>query len=269
MECSRPPRVPYRCAVEGGYCSDARRPGCRQQRPGQIAEAGARYCAEAPQRSSTEAVPTGSNDGGVRPPLVDAAAKRTSHRAHPPDAALQPIKAFEAKISFSVKAANRQSLRKNHYHPGTWTKEGREEPEVARDFAHFLRRHASVERLSSAGETYRVAQLVAHNGSFDGAFLQEWYRRVGLFLPASRQVLCTIQRAMWYFAERPEVRSPKDMRLATLCDYFGVTFHAAAAHEALADVSAMVALYRALTQGNRAPLAAPLFQKLAAGTAGR
>ena len=49
---------------------------------------------------------------------------------------------------------------------------------------------------------------------------------------------------MWYFAEHTEISSPTDMKLATLCDYFGVHFHAASAHDALGDVTATVALYR-------------------------
>ena len=63
-----------------------------------------------------------------------------------------------------------------------------------------------------------------------------------------------MQRAMWFFAERPGIRPPMDMKLATLCEYFGVPFHAAAAHEALADATATVALYRALTEADRISL---------------
>jgi DNA polymerase III epsilon subunit-like protein len=183
--------------------------------------------------------------GGLNPkkhPILQVAAVAT-------DADLQPVEAFENKIIFAIKSADRHSLRKNHYHAGTWAREAREEPEVARDLADFLRRHASLERLSSAGEAYSVAQLVAHNATFDSAFLDEWFRRVGIFLPAGRQVLCTMQRAMWFFSERPDLRPPKDFKLATLCDFFGVPFHAAKAHEALADVSATVALYAAIRRG--------------------
>jgi exonuclease I len=51
---------------------------------------------------------------------------------------------------------------------------------------------------------------------------------------------------MWYFHEHPEETGPADFKLATLCQYFGVAFHAASAHEAVADVSATVALYQAI-----------------------
>jgi DNA polymerase III epsilon subunit-like protein len=156
------------------------------------------------------------------------------------------VEAFEAKIRFDERRANRNSLRKNHYHPGTWAMEAQEPMDVARAFADFLRRHATVPMTSAKGDAYFVAQLAAHNAAFDGPFLQSWNERLGVFLPARRQFLCTMQRAAWYFTENPATVPPKDFKLATLCEYFGVPFHAAAAHDALADVTATVALYKAL-----------------------
>jgi DNA polymerase III epsilon subunit-like protein len=99
---------------------------------------------------------------------------------------------------------------------------------------------------SSKGEVFHVAQIAAHNAAFDGPFLQAWYDRLGVFFPAHRLMLCTLQRALWYFAEHPWVAPPRNYQLATLCHYFGVPFHAADAHEALGDVRATVGLYRAL-----------------------
>lgn len=157
-----------------------------------------------------------------------------------------PVEAFEAKIRFDERKANKNSLRKSHYHPGTWANEAREPADVARAFAEFLRRHATVPMTSAKGEGYFVVQLAAHNAAFDGPVLQSWYERLGIYLPARRQVLCTLQRAIWYFTENPIMMRPKDFKLATLCEHFRVPFHAAAAHEALADVSATVALYKAL-----------------------
>lgn len=158
----------------------------------------------------------------------------------------EPLEAFEAKIRFDERKANKNSLRKNHYHPGTWAREAQEPLQVAHEFAGFLRRHASIPMTSAKGDEYFVAQLAAHNSAFDGPFLHAWYERLGIYLPARRQVLCMLQRAIWYFTENPDIAPPKDFKLATLCEYFGVDFHAAAAHEALADVTATVALYKAL-----------------------
>jgi DNA polymerase III epsilon subunit-like protein len=161
---------------------------------------------------------------------------------------LLPLEAFEAKVRFDPRLAVRASLRKNHYSRGTWAKEAREPAEVARDFAEFLRRHATVSLLDSKGEPYKVSQLAAHNAAFDGEFLRTWFEKLGVYLPARFQVLCTLQRAMWFIAEHPYLTPPSNFKLATLCEYFGVPFHAARAHEALADVSATIGLYRAMTQ---------------------
>lgn len=163
------------------------------------------------------------------------------------DEELNAVEAFEAKIRFDAQRANKNSLRKNHYHPGIWALEAFEPEYAARSFADFLRRHASVPMVSASGTAYEVAQLVAHNASFDGPFLQAWYERLDIYLPARKQFLCTVQRAMWHTAETG--CSPKDFKLATLCQYFGVPFHAASAHDALADVIATVALYRSIVQG--------------------
>ncbi len=162
------------------------------------------------------------------------------------DRTLEPVEAFEAKIQFDHRRANKSSLRKNHFHAGVWARDASDESTAARGFADFLRRHATIPTTSTNGDTYHVAQLVAHHAAFDGPFLQAWFDRLGIFLPARRHVLCTMQRAIWYFAEHPDSTPPKDFKLATLCQHFGVPFHAASAHEALADVSATVGLYRAI-----------------------
>jgi DNA polymerase III epsilon subunit-like protein len=123
-----------------------------------------------------------------------------------------------------------------------------QEHEAAGLFAAFLKRHASSTVLSSEGSSRCLAQLVAHNAAFDGPFLQAWYERLGVFLPARYQVLCTLQRAQWHFAERPELPPPENFKLATLCHYYRVPLHAARAHDALGDVTATFLLYRALLE---------------------
>src|SRR5258708_3146498 len=112
--------------------------------------------------------------GGLNPkrhPIIQLAAVAV-------DENLQPLQAFEAKIRFDEAQANRNSLRKNHYRRSLWATEAREPVEVAKHFAEFLRRHATVPMVSSDGKPYYVAQFVAHNASFDGAFLQAWYERL-------------------------------------------------------------------------------------------
>jgi DNA polymerase III epsilon subunit-like protein len=181
--------------------------------------------------------------GGLDPkrhPIIQLAAVAV-------DEELQVLEAFEAKIIFDTKRANAHSLRKNHYHPGIWAKEARDAKVVAKDFAEFLRRHATVAAVSASGQSYKVAQLVAHNAAFDGPFLTTWFDKLGLYLPARRLVLCTMQLAMWQFLGG-EAQAPSNYQLATLCKHFGLPFHAASAHEALGDVAATVQLFQQLAR---------------------
>jgi exodeoxyribonuclease-1 len=163
------------------------------------------------------------------------------------DCDLQPLEAFEVKIQFDADRVNQNSLRKNHYSKGLWSQAAVSAKDAAYSFSDFLRRHATMPAVAADGTNYHIAQLIAHNASFDGPFLQAWFEKHRVFLPARRQVLCTLQRAMWLVAEcSTRHPPPRDFKLATLCRYFGVPFHAADAHEALSDVSATLRLYQAI-----------------------
>jgi exodeoxyribonuclease-1 len=169
---------------------------------------------------------------------------------------LETLETFQLKVQFDQARANRNALRKNHYSRGKWANEAVKPLDAARSFAEFLRRHATVPMLAADGQKYHVAQLAAHNAGFDGPFLQAWYAKLGIFLPAKRHVLCTMQRAMWLAAEQLSSERPPGFKLATLCQHFGIAFHAADAHEALADVQATLSLYRQMLSSVRAsPLA--------------
>lgn len=159
---------------------------------------------------------------------------------------LAEIESIEIKVRFDERKANKYSLRKNSYSRSLWQLEAMPEQEAARQFAAFLRRHATYRAISQAGKEYGLAQLVAHNAAFDSPFLQRWYERLNLFCPAKGQVFCTLQRCHWYFVENSHLVPPKNFRLATLCQYFDVPLAAADAHDALGDVRATVALYQAL-----------------------
>lgn len=166
---------------------------------------------------------------------------------------LRELEAFEAKIRFSHSLADPKSLRKPSYQPRLWERQGVSAREAAEQFAEFLRRHATVKMKSFDGTRYRVAQLVAHNATHDGGFLRHWFDRLGLFLPGHYRMLCTVQRAIWFFQESPEKKPPANFKLLTLCHYFGVRFDEQDAHDALNDVRATVALYRAMTRSRSAP----------------
>lgn len=164
------------------------------------------------------------------------------------DAAMNELEQFEVKIQFDEQKACKDSLRRIHYQRAEWRRSAVAPRKAAWDFARFLRRHATVRQYGTNGEMFKVAQLVAHNSGFDGPFLQAWYKKLGIFFPASYRYQCTLQRAYWLFAENPELPQPDDFRLLTLCRYFDVPFNAIESHEALADVRAMIAMYRAMRE---------------------
>lgn len=163
------------------------------------------------------------------------------------DSRLREIETFEVKIRFELTSGARNLRTANCFEPVVWKRLARQPDDAARLFADFLRRHATVDMVSSrTGKAYRLAQLVAHNGDFDGPRLRSWFRRQNQFLPASRRVFCTLQRAFWLFQEETTLTPPADYKLTTLCEYFGVPLGRDEQHDALADALATVAVYRAM-----------------------
>lgn len=159
----------------------------------------------------------------------------------------EELETFEAKLTFDRRLADPKTLTKRRYCEQTWQTEARSATVVAQEFAGFLRRYATLTTDAEGGRCFRVAQLVAHNASFDGPFLQAWFDRVGAYFPGDYRILCTLQRAIWLFHEYPQLRRPRDFKLGTLCAYFGVPLPPDQAHTALADVRATVELYRRIT----------------------
>ena len=181
--------------------------------------------------------------GGLEPwrPIIQIAAIAV-------DCNLQELERFEAKIRFSKKFVDPKSLRKASYSAELWKEEALPAATAMSQFTDLLRRHATVDQTSSKRRVFQVAQLVAHNGVFDGGFLAAWYDRFDEFLPASPRVFCTLQRAIWLFQEDKSMTPPPDFSLGTLCHYFGVPLRPEDAHEAMNDVQATVELYRAMSQ---------------------
>lgn len=164
---------------------------------------------------------------------------------------LAELESFEAKVKFPKRWADPKALRKVHYHPSIWRRDARTAREAAEALAAFMRRHATVDMVSADGTPYRVAQVVAHNATFDGAFLRNWFDRLGLFFPGHFRMLCTMQRAIWLFQEDTTLTPPDDFKLGTLCQYFGISLPPEKAHDALNDVRATVKLYRAMVEGTK------------------
>ena len=158
----------------------------------------------------------------------------------------QELETFERKLRFAEKRATLRALRKREYQQASWHRETQRPAEVARDFAAFLSRYATVLFTGRQGRPLSVAQLVAHNAAFDGPFLRNWFAQQRMFLPADYRVFCTLQRALWFFQEQPSLVPPNDFKLGTLCQYFGIPWNRNSAHDALYDVRATVQLYHKL-----------------------
>jgi DNA polymerase III epsilon subunit-like protein len=160
------------------------------------------------------------------------------------DERLQVVDEFEVKVRITGRRIPKGVLRLTRYDPEVWQREAISPKYAALRLARFLRAH-STRASMGARASGRVTQLVAHNATFDGHFLEIWSRRLGVHMPVTFRALCTIQRAEWYFAESGQQR-PSSMTLLALCEYFGVRFAKADAHEALGDARATVGLYAAL-----------------------
>ena len=181
--------------------------------------------------------------GGVEPwrPIFEIAAIAV-------DSNLNELESFETRLKFCRSLANPKVLIGSRYNTQAWRRRAIDADDAAEEFADFLSRHGTVDQSSQSGRVFQVAQMVAHNAAFDGQFLCNWFNRVGRFLPASRRMLCTMQRAIWLFHENKSMTPPEDFKLPTLCQYFGIPFAAESAHNAKYDVSATVQLYRAMSQ---------------------
>lgn len=159
---------------------------------------------------------------------------------------------FEVKVQFDEADADPGTLCKNHYDGDIWSRHALPPTVAAARFAAFLRRHATVDRLSHSGKPYRLAQLVAHNAErFDGPLIHAWFRQLDRFCPATYSVYCTKQRAYWLFQEHKQLTPPPDFQLTTLCQYFAVPLREEEWHDAINDVWATVELYRAMRQFER------------------
>ncbi len=179
---------------------------------------------------------------------------------------LNELEVFEAKVRIDERKTPAALIHNRHFDRDRWRSEGRHPKVVAYEFGRFLGRHATAEVAGANSRRMIVAQLVAHNAEFDGPFLREWFERLGLFLPASYRVFCTLQRAMWLFHENRSLTPPPDFKLGSLCHYFGIPLHPDEAHDALVDVRATVEIYRRMTMLGAARLAQSLEQPAHPGT---
>lgn len=155
------------------------------------------------------------------------------------------LESFERKIRFIESKAEPEALKVNHYSAEAW-KDAVSEAQVVAEFSAFLNRHRCIEMVSKrTGNPYSVARIAGHNAaSFDGPRLKAMFERNRAFLPSHPQVMCTLQRAMWY-AQEHGVRF-ESLRLEVLCKHFGIDLKEA--HDALADVRGSIAIAKAMSE---------------------
>lgn len=156
----------------------------------------------------------------------------------------QEVACFERKIKFDEADADPEALRLNHYDPEVWKKEAKSGPQVIAELSAFVRPYLSIQMVSKRTRAlYYVGKLAGHNAvSFDLPRLRELYGPE--FFPFSYHVRDTLQRALWFFDEHPESR-PENLKLGTLCEYFGVPVDESA-HDALADARLAAKLAQAI-----------------------
>lgn len=175
--------------------------------------------------------------GGVEPhhPTIQLAAVAV-------DMTMREVGTFERKIAFDEADAEPEALRINHYDREAW-KGAPSALSVSTMFATFIRPFSSVTLISKRTRSpYHVAKLSGYNAvTFDLPRLKAMF--AGGFFPCSYQVRDVMQRAFFYFDEN-EHEPPKDYKLTTMCEYFGIPTDGA--HDALTDVRLTIALAKAL-----------------------
>lgn len=161
------------------------------------------------------------------------------------DATGNEIDSFERKIKFDPEACDPKALEINHYTAEAW-KDAKLPSRVASEFANFLHPHLCIEMISKrTGAPYYVAKGAGYNSlTFDWPRLKALF--APSFLPVSYHVRDVLQRAMWWFDEHGDQPRPKDLKLGTVCEYFGIAIDGA--HDALVDVRLTAALARRLAE---------------------
>lgn len=155
---------------------------------------------------------------------------------------------FERKVPFNASICDPAALELNHYDPAVWEAEAIPATQVKTEFKQFLSRHTTLQLVSARGNDYTTAKIAGHNIiRFDLPRLDRLFGE-GFKPYAGWRALDTLVLASWMFdgdlVTLPGVQYPKNIRLETLCEFFGIEI--AGAHDALSDVLANVQLAKAL-----------------------
>jgi len=165
------------------------------------------------------------------------------------DGDLTPVEEWEVKIRPST--AGRKKLEEakaagfdSVYDPQVWAQNSMECRHAINAFASWLSHYPFNRNISKKGHSYWTAQLVGHNGAkFDGPFLFQVAKDLGVFIPASYLVLDTVQLSLWASLLRPTYKPPAH-NLGALCEHLDVEL--LRAHDALEDVYATIGVAKQL-----------------------
>lgn len=148
------------------------------------------------------------------------------------------ISSFECKIVFREEDCVKEALELVGYTQDKWREAVSRSIAIAR-FSAWLKPYQCVKNISKrTGNPFYVAQLAGYNiVAFDLPRLRNFYGDT--FFPVSLKPLDVYQLVMWYLHLYPE-EQPKDTKLATICEHFGVPLDGA--HDALNDVRATAKL---------------------------
>jgi len=160
------------------------------------------------------------------------------------DEQLKELEAFECKLTFKEDMCEDNALKMNGYDLDVWNKEAIAPLQACGQFGRFLSKYADIERKSErTGNPYRVAQLAGYNAvTFDGPFIQKFFKNERAFLPASYRIMDVYQRAIFHFYELGVTLG--SLKLESVAEHFGIKIEKA--HDALHDVRATVAVYKAI-----------------------
>ncbi len=132
---------------------------------------------------------------------------------------------FEYKIKPErITDADPVSLKINHYDPSKWTE--------------ALSR---TEAMKLVGDKTEGAVMISHNVSFDNAFIDKAFKDSGLENKMHYHRLDTVSMAYALLRNNENV---DHLSLRALCEHFGIQQDKS--HEALADVRALLELYKKL-----------------------
>ena len=159
------------------------------------------------------------------------------------------VATFERKVKFNAALASLEALKINHYDPAVWAAEAEEPATVIAKFQAWAQPYFCIDMKSkSSGKPYKVGKLAGHNVvAFDLVRLRAMFGT--RFFPFSYHAKDTLQRALWFFDENPEIKRPESLKLSTLCAHFGIAVDGA--HDALCDVRLSAALARAIAKAER------------------